>query len=695
VGDRSGADDRFGQGPVSSGPHLLVREGRAVLPVGAHVVPVEGPDWPWRVGAEAFDRAFEAMADVGLTVARIDLLWEAVEPEAGRLDERHLEVLDDVLAAARRHGIWLHPTLFVGGEVGDAFWDVPWRDGRQPHANEEMRRLQADHARALAERWRGDPALIAWDLTDEPPFWLFRDTTDDDARAWTRTLVSALRAADPDHLVTIGTASQDIGHGPFRADVVAEDLDVVCVHPYPIYSPDLYPDQLLSPRLTRAAAFETALARGAGRSVMVHEYGASSAQFDPERIAAHDRLLTWSSFGRGAIAYVAWCWTDAEPQAYRRAPYVRQPHETQFGVTDHEGRLRPRGEVLARFARTVARIDLDAYAAAGPRPRAALIVPHEYVRPYDPASFGLDASTSGSYRPAETAWAPSRDVRPLVRGWLNAFVLAARAGMAASFPRESLEGAWPDVRLLLLPAPLASTSSSLLHVRTSFWDGAEAFFEDGGTLYISCSADVAIPGMDALAGCRLADRAPAAPDAVFRFVERWGPFEPGDRVRLPAANDDLSTRGVRLEVTDARVVAVDERDAPMLVVAPRGRGRAVVAAAPIELLLASIPDAHGPEDRTWGIYAGLADVASAREIAWVEHPAATSGVLTGERGGLLVATNHAPDPIAASVHLPPGAGGVRLVGDDREDDDARFDPARAELTLPGWGATILLWDAST
>ncbi len=161
----------------------------------------------------------------------------------------------------------------------------------------------------------------------------------------------------------------------------------------------------------------------------------------------------------------------------------------------------------------------------------------------------------------------------------------------------------------------------------------------------------------------------------------------------------LEGAGVRFEI---REYPVDEEDvsAPRVAAAiglPPGQVFKTLAVRGDRtgVLLASIPDAHGPEDRTWGIYAGLADVASAREIAWVEHPAATSGVLTGERGGLLVATNHAPDPIAASVHLPPGAGGVRLVGDDRGDDDARFDPARAELTLPGWGATILLWDAST
>ena len=65
------------------------------------------------------------MAALGLDAARIDLLWAALEPAAGTFDETHLRVLDRVLEHARRLGIRLHPTLFTGGEVGDAYWDVP------------------------------------------------------------------------------------------------------------------------------------------------------------------------------------------------------------------------------------------------------------------------------------------------------------------------------------------------------------------------------------------------------------------------------------------------------------------------------------------------------------------------------------------------------------------------------------------
>jgi hypothetical protein len=679
------------------GPHFLRDGERSVCPVGVHYVPKQGPDWPWRVGPEEFDREFERMAALGLDSVRIDLIWAAIEPREGEYDERHLGQLDQVLAAARRHGLRLQPVLLVGGEVGDAYWDVPWREGRDPHADPSLRELQARQAAMLARRWGGDPTVLAWDLNDEPGIWLFQDTADEDARTWTRELATAIREVAPDDLITIGTASQEVDHGAFRADVVAPELDFTCVHPYPNYSPELYPDRLLGARMTHAAAFEVALAGGAGRAVMLHEYGASSAQFDPATIAAYDRLLAWSSFGRGAIGFYPWCWIDAEPEAYRRAPYVRMPHETQFGLLAHDGVTRPRAEVLADLAARLGHVDLDAYAAAGPVAGAACLVPHEYAAPYDPEAYGLDPGSAGPYEPAERAWTPKRDVKPLVRGWLNSFVLAARAGIAVEFPRERLDDVWPRARLLLLPAPLTTTTDSLLHVRTSFWAGAEDFLAAGGTVYLSLSADSALPEMESFAGCRIVER--AAPDAgnALRFARPWGPFAPGDELPLPPAPagaaargpEGLHGRGVVLAVgPGAEVVATDAAGAPALVRFAHGGGQVVTCAYPLELLLADVADGHGPDDRSWGIYAGLAELAGVREEAGVEHPELTCGSLRGARGGLLVVTNHGDAPAAAPLHLPPGAGAVTEV---RADGLRPHGGERVELAPHD--VLVLTWDS--
>ncbi|MFN8631892.1 MAG: hypothetical protein U0838_16720 [Chloroflexota bacterium] len=443
--------------------------------------------------------------------------------------------------------------------------------------------------------------------------------------------------------------------------------------------------------MTHAATFETTLAAGsaAGRQVMVHEYGASCLQFDPSGSAARPAALVvarprCAASSRGAGP------TPSRPRSAGR-PTSGARTETQFGVTDWTGELRPRGRVLAELAATVRRLDLDGLAGFGPAANAVVPVPHEFAHPYDAAAYGLADAPSGDYVPAEAAWNPERDALPLIAGLLNAFVLGVRADLAPAFPRERLDGAWPDTRLVLLPAPLASTSNSLHHVRTAFWSGAEDHLARGGTVYVACSADVAIPEMAAILGARVVDRAPAASPAVLRFTAPWGPFGAGEVLPLPAGDGTLATRSAVLRAADgSQVVAVDANGDPALVVARRGAGHAVVLAHPLELLLARTPDAHRPDDRAWGVYAGLAALAGVKLPVRAGHPDVTTGVLTGPSGGLATLTNHAPQPVRLRVAVPAEARRATEVRPDAE-ADLPIDDGAVAIDLEGYGATIVTW----
>ena len=154
----------------------------------------------------------------------------------------------------------------------------------------------------------------------------------------------------------------------------------------------------------------------------------------------------------------------------------------------------------------------------------------------------------------------------------------------------------------------------------------------------------------------------------------WGPFAAGDELGLPPAAGasgpgagpgvagGLATRGVKLGVSDADVVAVDSDGDPALVVAGRGSGWVVTCSQPLELLLARVPDAHGPGDASWGVYAGLVELAGARDEAGVDHPDVVTGQLRGAGGGLVVVTNHAASAVRCTVRLPHGAADPQLVG---------------------------------
>jgi endo-1,4-beta-mannosidase len=108
---------------------------------------------------------------------------------------------------AHKHHIYLHPTLFVGGEVGEAYWDVPWRLGRNPQADPEMLRLETNHAQEFGRRYAHETAILAWDLTDEPPFWIAADTSDAMAVNWTRLIAGGLRKFDKMHPIVVGVST--------------------------------------------------------------------------------------------------------------------------------------------------------------------------------------------------------------------------------------------------------------------------------------------------------------------------------------------------------------------------------------------------------------------------------------------------------------------------------------------------------
>ncbi len=46
-------------------------------------------------------------------------------------------------------------------------------------------------------------------------------------------------------------------------------------------------------------------------------------------------------------------YTDAAPETYKRAPYLRAPHETQFGLTTWDRQDRPQGVELRNFSQVL------------------------------------------------------------------------------------------------------------------------------------------------------------------------------------------------------------------------------------------------------------------------------------------------------------------------------------------------------
>lgn len=631
------------------------RDGKRFLPVGAHWVPAKAAmEWPLQWDPQDIEADFAKMRDLGFNTVRLDLMWAWFEPRPGDYNPEAFKQLDYLVSLARRYHIYLHPSLFIGGEVGEAYWDVSWRHGRNPQSDPEMLRLETNHAAELARRYANESAILGWDLTDEPPFWIVQgQTTDAMAINWTRLIAGAIRRYDHLHPIVVGVSMEDVGHGPFRPDNLRDEVDFFSVHPYTIYAPQLFPDAMLSERGTYGAAFETALSGSAGRPTMIQEMGASSAQYTPEAVAAFDRVSMYSSLGAGANGFLLWCFTDAAPEQYSKVPYLRSPHETQFGLTTWDRKDRPQGIEFRKFSQIVARLDLT---GTEPAPaEAGIIVPNEWSKPHgDFSRFGLTGPEAIPYVSTSEGMAVAGQQPPnlsddnawLTGGWLSSFVLAHRAGLKADFPREYSD--WQRHAMLLLPSPLTSTDALLVHVHTDFWAKAREYVAQGGALYASVSADAAIPQMEQLFGARLADHVPVS-DVTLKIVAPFGDLKPGETFHYPSVPNDPRHWAAILQVNGGRIIAVDQDGRPALVANSVGKGKTLLSAYPLESYLAAVPGVFDRPESTYRIYKAFADWAGVRPAFSSDQPSVEVRALNGQGRGYAVLANHTAQPQKVTV----------------------------------------------
>ena len=357
--------------PVSLNGNYFTRVAKRFLPVGAHWVPAKAAmQWPVQWAPEDIEADFAKMHELGYSMVRFDMLWAWFEPRPGDYNPVAFQQLDYLVSLAHKYQIYLHPSLFIGGEVGEAYWDVPWRHGRHPHADPEMLRLETDLATEFGRRYANESAIIAWDLTDEPPFWIVQgQTTDAMAINWTRLIAGGIRTYDKLHPIVVGTSGQEMAHGPFRTDRLSQEVDFFSVHPFTIYMPDLFPDPMLSERGTYGAAFEIAFSGSAGRPAMIHEMGGSTAQYAPERVAAYDRVQMYSGLAAGTIGVDLWCYTDAAPGTISQGAIPANSAGNALGHDDRDRQERPRGWVLREFSRLASEFHPERPAACPRRSR--------------------------------------------------------------------------------------------------------------------------------------------------------------------------------------------------------------------------------------------------------------------------------------------------------------------------------------
>ena len=668
VADKSRPSDYLRLPQVHLDGTYFTHEGKRFLPVGAHWVPAKAAmQWPVQWEPKEIEADFAKMHELGYSIVRFDMLWAWFEPRPGDYNPVAFQQLDYLVSLAHKYQIYLHPSLFIGGEVGEAYWDVPWRHGRHPHADAEMLRLETNLAAEFGRHYANESAIIAWDLTDEPPFWIVGgQTTDAMAINWTRLIVDGIRQYDKFHPIVVGTSGEEITHGPFRADNIAKFVNFFSVHPFTLYSPELFPDALLSARGTYGAAFEITLSQGAGRPVMIHEMGASTAQFSPERIASYNRAQIYSGIGAGSIGVDLWCYTDASPEQFHKVPYLRTPQETGWGMTTWDRQDKPLAREFKKISQVVGQLDLTGIAPAPAD--IGIVIPDEWAKPHgDVSHFGLTGPEVTPYVSTSDGDAMPGRPQPDVSGanhWLmssalTSFILARRAHLKADFPREYAD--WAKRPMLFMPSPITSTADPFLaHVHSDFYEKVKQYVENGGFLYASVASDGAVPEMASLFGARLADRAPSS-EVTLKIVTPFGDLKPGDTFHYSVPTQTIESWGVLLEVTTGKVIAVDQDNRPALVANTLGRGKTLLSAYPLEHYLANVPSVFDQPEKTHRIYKAFGDWVGLKPAFRTDQPSVEVSALNGDHRGYVVLVNHSAEPQKVTVFTTSGAHSVSRI----------------------------------
>jgi endo-1,4-beta-mannosidase len=337
--------------------------------------------WWWRFDAAEVRRDLERVAANGMDSVRLFLLWEAFQPSPDEVDRAMLARLVEVAVIAEGAGVRIMPTLFTGHMSG-VNWIPAWALGgsrRDPRfrvvsggrvvgsglrdwfTDAEIGRAQALLAHEAAAALAGHPALWAWDLGNEHSNCVVPPDRER-ARRWLGEMTAAIRAADPDALVTIGLHMEDLEQdrrlGPREA---AEVCDLLTMHGYPIYASwsEGPLDQHLVPFLACITRW-----LGGGADVLFSEFGLPTLPVSdgdarpgtgPMLVAEADAATYTAQVldglrEAGCMGAMLWCYADYDPALWAAPPLDEAPHERTFGLWRADGTPKPAVAEIAGFA---------------------------------------------------------------------------------------------------------------------------------------------------------------------------------------------------------------------------------------------------------------------------------------------------------------------------------------------------------
>jgi endo-1,4-beta-mannosidase len=350
---------------------------------------------------------FALIAELGMNVVRLFLLWDDWQPSPDTVSKDCLDNLAKVCDIAVENNLGLDITFFTGHMSGPN-WSPRWLlDKNAPPASNWVRQVVSEGRvvdsyyrnpftdsvaldaerlllRTVVSQLKDHPSVWMWNLGNEPDLFAFPPNAPA-GQAWTREMVQLIKSIDSSHPVTCGLHSASL-HGDvgLRIDQVYSETDVAVMHSYPMYvhwakhplDPDLVPYTcaLVTALCGKPTLMEEwgGCTTSPGKQSEVWEwtrYGGPNKQFmaSEEDLAAYVEAVLPKLVEVGATGSMLWCFADYIPELWDKPPCEESIHERFFGLVRPDGSLKPHAEVVKRFAATkptvktenIRRVNLD------------------------------------------------------------------------------------------------------------------------------------------------------------------------------------------------------------------------------------------------------------------------------------------------------------------------------------------------
>ncbi len=344
--------------------------------------------WWSNFDADEVRQEFAVIADQGMTVARIFLLWDDWQPTPDSVSKDCLRNLGAVMDAAVEHGLGLDVTFFTGHMSGPN-WTPGWLrdvnarplpqrqlvsggkivDGwyRNYYTDPVARQAQRLLLQTVVSEYHDHPGVWMWNLGNEPDLFAIAPDQPTGA-AWVREMTDLIKSIDHTHPVTCGLhAASLFGTTAPRIDLTFPITDIAVMHSYPMYVSWL--DNPLDPRFVPfTCALTTALC---GKPTLMEEFGGCTAlpgepsqtwewtmmgkprkQFmaSEEEFAQYIAQTLPNLVDAGATGAMIWCYADYSVDLWDKPPLVEYKHERHFGLVRPDGSLKPHAQVIKEFA---------------------------------------------------------------------------------------------------------------------------------------------------------------------------------------------------------------------------------------------------------------------------------------------------------------------------------------------------------